>query len=102
MPSSPPAIDTLQRLVDQVQVLSTVAETLTLRLLELEERIQVHERSVDESQARGLGPLAEQRLADTEERLQGLEQMLASSASAAPAETDGGWTPEDDGVESGQ
>lgn len=102
MPASPPAIDTLQRLVDQVQVLSTVAETLTLRLLELEERILVHERSVDESRARGLGPEAEQRLADTEERLQGLEQMLASPASAAADEADGGWTPEEDATESNQ
>ena len=79
MAPSPEAIDALQRLVDQVQALSAVAETLTLRLLDLEERILVQEQALVDSQARSLGVVAEQRLADTEERLRGLEQMLASS-----------------------
>ncbi|MFM8526386.1 MAG: hypothetical protein ACKOCM_12315 [Cyanobacteriota bacterium] len=101
MPSNSPAIDTLQRLVDQVQTLSTVAETLTLRLLELEERIENHERSIEASRSRGLGPEAEERLAETEERLLGLEQMLATpdnsspSGVAAASDDDGGWTPEE-------
>ena len=65
--------------MEQVQALSAVAETLTLRLLDLEERILVQEQALGEAQARDLGVLAERRLADTEERLRGLEQMLASS-----------------------
>lgn len=83
MASSPPAIETLQRLVDQVQVLSSVLETLTLRLLELEERLQVQERLVLEAGSQSLGPLAERRLADTEARLSGLEQLLANTAQPA-------------------
>lgn len=78
MASSPVAIDTMQRLVDQVQALSSVAETLTLRLLELEERLQRQERAIAEPVALDLGALAERRLAESEQRLQGLEQMLAA------------------------
>lgn len=78
MAPSSVAIDTMQRLVDQVQALSSVAETLTLRLLELEERLQRQERAIAEPVALDLGALAERRLAESEQRLQGLEQMLAS------------------------
>jgi hypothetical protein len=79
MASSPLAIDTLQRLVDQVQALSLVVETLTLRLLELEERLLVQERYRHDALRQSLGPLAERRLAETEQRLVGLEQLLAPS-----------------------
>ena len=79
MASSPLAIDTLQRLVDQVQALSLVVETLTLRLLELEERLLVQERYRHDASRQSLGPLAERRLAETEQRLMGLEQLLAPS-----------------------
>lgn len=78
MAPSSVAIDTMQRLVDQVQALSSVAETLTLRLLELEERLQRQERAIAEPVALDLGALAERRLAESELRLQGLEQMLAA------------------------
>lgn len=84
MTVSPAAIDTLQRLVEQVQALSSVVETLTLRLLDLEERLQLQERLVSEATPVGLAPEAEQRLADTEERLQGLEQMLAPESQPHP------------------
>lgn len=86
MALSAAAIETLQRLVDQVQALSSVAETLTLRLLDLEERLQVQERAAVASRGTGLGSLAERRLADTEERLQGLEQMLATAPFSVAAE----------------
>lgn len=86
MALSSAAIDTMQRLVDQVQALSSVAETLTLRLLELEERLQRHERAISEPATLDLGALAERRLAESEQRLQGLEQMLASLPLAQGAE----------------
>jgi hypothetical protein len=80
MASSSLAIDTLQRLVDQVQALSAVVETLTLRLLELEERLLEQERHLHAAEPQSLGPAAERRLAETEQRLLGLEQLLAPSA----------------------
>ena len=83
-----PASDPLQRLVDQVQSLSALLETLTLRLLEIEERLAAHERDVEEAQSRSLGAEAERRLADTEERLQDLEKMLAASPPALSASID--------------
>ena len=81
MTVSPAAIETLQRLVEQVQALSSVVETLTLRLLDLEERLQ---HLATASNRLTLEPEAERRLAETEERLQGLEQMLAPAAAPQP------------------
>ena len=84
MTVSPAAIETLQRLVEQVQALSSVVETLTLRLLDLEERLQHQEHLATASNRLTLEPEAERRLAETGERLQGLEQMLAPAAAPQP------------------
>ena len=78
MDPAPKAIDTLQRLVDQVHALSAVTETLTLRLLDLEERVLRQERLAVASRTPSLDAPAARRLAETEERLQELEQMLAA------------------------
>lgn len=85
MTVSPAAIETLQRLVEQVQALSSVVETLTLRLLDLEERLQHQEHLANASNRLTLEPGAERLLAETEERLQGLEQMLAPAVTSHPA-----------------
>jgi len=86
----------LTRLADQLQLLSELTETLTVRLLELEEKVA----AVDQ----GLQPLLAQqrsaeaselaadtllRLDDTEERLMRLEGLLSglrTTAAGEPAE----------------
>ena len=75
--------DCTQRLADQLQTLSEVAETLTFRLLELEERLAAQELKVGsllEGQGGDLGDLAEDtelRLGDTEDRLARVEGLLS-------------------------
>jgi len=70
------------RLADQLQVLSQVAEALTYRLLELEERLEGHELRTDEQleQLAGLeavhGEAVDQRLDDTQARLARIETAL--------------------------
>ena len=67
--------DASLRLADQLQVLSQVAEALTYRLLEVEERLEGQEDRIGERllEASGLeashGLAMEERLGDTEERL---------------------------------
>ncbi len=74
--------DSSLRLADQLQVLSQVAEALTYRLLELEERLEGQEGRIDErlQEAAGLesahGVAMDQRLGDTEERLARIEAAL--------------------------
>jgi len=71
-----------QRLADQLQTLSEVAEAITFRLLELEERLAAQELRLEpllEGQADGQGLLADEtelRLDDTEDRLARLEGLL--------------------------
>ncbi len=68
------------RLADQLQVLSQVAESLTYRLLELEERLAGQERLLDErlgsAQDPRHGEALDHRLDDTEERLARIETAL--------------------------
>ncbi len=78
---SPPE-DSSLRLADQLQVLSQVAEALTYRLLELEERLGGHEdrigarlEEVADLEATH-GAAMDERLGDTEERLARIEAAL--------------------------
>ena len=74
--------DCTQRLADQLQTLSEVAEAITFRLLELEERLAAQELRLEpllEGQADSQGVLADEtelRLDDTEDRLARLEGLL--------------------------
>jgi hypothetical protein len=74
--------DASLRLADQLQVLSQVAEALTYRLLELEERLEGQEHRIGErlEEAAGLeavhGVAMDQRLGDTEERPARIEAAL--------------------------
>ncbi len=82
MASVPLSADSTLRLADQLQVLSQVAESLTYRLLELEERLERQEQVIAEGLAEAAGRETEhgdamdQRLDDTEERLAGIEAVL--------------------------
>jgi hypothetical protein len=77
-----------QRLSEQLQALSQVGETLTLRLLELEERLGGLEDQLQDLQ---LGELSQadhtsetdELLAATEERIARLEDLLTAAAPAA-------------------
>ena len=83
--------DCTQRLADQLQTLSEVAETLTFRLLELEERLAAQELKVHsllEGQGGGFGEASEDtelRLGDTEDRLARLEGLLSGLDSPGAA-----------------
>ncbi|MEB3263823.1 MAG: hypothetical protein VKJ66_05560 [Synechococcus sp.] len=86
MASAREAADSALRLAEQLQALSQVAETLTYRLLDLEERLVAQERRSGDQfeEARGAALLAaeatELRLLETEDRLARLEAMLSGSA----------------------
>jgi len=74
-----------QRLSEQLQALSQVGETLTLRLLELEERLGGLEEQLLEldSRSQGQGELSGdtgELLAATEERIARLEDLLTGQA----------------------
>jgi hypothetical protein len=80
MASELTAADVTHRLADQLQVLSQVAETLTFRLLDLEERLAGQELQFQGGSA-GCDLISggtELRLAETEERLTRLESLLES------------------------
>ena len=78
----PHSADASLRLADQLQVLSQVTESLTYRLLELEERLGNQERRIGErleeaaAQEAVHGDVMAQRLGDTEERLARIEAAL--------------------------
>ncbi|MFO7630812.1 MAG: hypothetical protein R6W06_15130 [Prochlorococcaceae cyanobacterium] len=80
-----------ERLVDQLQSLTEVAETLTLRLLELEDRLAAQERQLQPLLQGGQGSDSdadafeetESRLAETEERLERLEALLNAPPTSA-------------------
>ena len=82
MAPSSASLDCTQRLADQLQSLTEVAETLTLRLLDLEERFAAQEQALhpllagDGSADREALEVAEVRLDDTEQRLGRLESLL--------------------------
>jgi hypothetical protein len=80
MASELTAADVTHRLADQLQVLSQVAETLTFRLLDLEERLAGQELQLKGGSAGSdlIADGTELRLAETEERLTRLESLLES------------------------
>ena len=65
--------DCTQRLAAQLRALSEVTETLTVRLLELEERLLAQESKLEPRMAED----TEFRMADTEDRLARLEGLLS-------------------------
>lgn len=69
----------LDRLADQMRVLSELTETLTYRLLELEEKLAVSEESLRpfrEAEPPCVDEEMESRLLATEEKLDRIESML--------------------------
>lgn len=73
--------DPALRLTDQLNTLSEVVETLTYRLLELEERLAASDGRLEDIVAKadtasGASEEMELRLVDTEERLLRIEAML--------------------------
>lgn len=77
-----PVSPTNERLAQQLNLLSQVMETLTYRVLELEERLAAQELRLQalkeqSSPTSTLDPAAEWRLDDTEQRLQQLEALLS-------------------------
>jgi hypothetical protein len=97
--SSATAAAPLPRLAEQLRVLSELTETLTYRLLELEERLASQELRIapllegaagDPAGAAVLQDEMELRLEDTEERLSRLEGVLSgleTPASGTPLAT---------------
>lgn len=82
MASVPTPAVSVHRLAEHLHQLSEVAESLTYRLLELEERLETQElqlRSITESVAGtelGSGVELEGRMVETEQRLTRIEAML--------------------------
>jgi len=81
-----------ERLADQLHTLSQVVETITYRLLELEERLTEQEsqlQALDQQSGASvqLSDGAEQRFDDTEERLVRLESLLNGLEPAPSAGT---------------
>ncbi|NDC15538.1 MAG: hypothetical protein EBZ76_10335 [Synechococcaceae bacterium WB9_2_170] len=87
MASELTAADVTHRLADQLQMLSQVAETLTFRLLDLEERLAGQELQLKGGSAGSdlITGGTELRLAETEGRLTRLESLLESGL---PGEVD--------------
>ena len=90
MTDSGTATAAMGRLTHQLHTLSQVSESLTYRLLELEERVADLDRLLQpllaarSAQSAQLSEDAELRLDDTESRLTRLESMLSSLDSATP------------------
>jgi uncharacterized coiled-coil protein SlyX len=84
------------RLAHQLQMLSELSESLTYRLLELEERVAALDRMLQplldahSGASALLAEDAELRLDDTEARLSQLESLLSGYASAASAQAQQG------------
>jgi hypothetical protein len=76
----------LARLADQLHGLSRLAETLTIRLLELEERLQAQQERMDpileaaQSSDPAQAEVLDLRLEETEQRLAQLESLLQGGA----------------------
>jgi hypothetical protein len=89
-PPTDPAGDPLIRLSQQLHALSRVAETLTVRLLEVEERLALQqERLQPLIEAADSGDpdrreAMDQRLEDTEQRLAQLEELLHARPALRP------------------
>jgi uncharacterized coiled-coil protein SlyX len=73
------------RFADQLHALSRVAETLTYRLLDLEEKLAAQEQTLSSLIHSALGndpgqtEQMDQRLGDTESRLAHIEELLAAA-----------------------
>lgn len=84
-------LDCTRRLADQLQALTEVAETLTLRLLDLEDRLAAQEGQLQPllGVANADDPEAleatELRLSDTEDRLGRLESLLNAPQASGSA-----------------
>ena len=82
-PSARSPADAGDRLAQQLQALSQVLETLTYRLLELEEMVALQEQSVRALQQQGSAAASSNaaalRMDDTEQRLSNLESLLADA-----------------------
>lgn len=79
MESLHPSALSSHRLADHLRVLSEVAETLTYRLVELEERLAVQENQLQvllQGHDSVIGEEIDDRLAGTEERLARIEALL--------------------------
>jgi hypothetical protein len=70
----------VDRVANQLNTLSEVLETLTVRLLELEERLETHHQEVQSFRNLAASPEpaggSDLRLEDTEERLSRVEALL--------------------------
>jgi hypothetical protein len=79
----------LERLADQLSTLSELTETLTYRLLDLEERLEQREAQIQsflEGAAGAESAIAlEERLAETDDRISRIEAVLEGEASGHPA-----------------
>jgi uncharacterized coiled-coil protein SlyX len=81
----PEPAETSRRVGDQLHALSRVAETLTYRLLDLEERLAAQEQALGSLLGSALGSdpdqveQMDQRLGDTEARLAHIEELLAGA-----------------------
>jgi uncharacterized coiled-coil protein SlyX len=89
-PSEPSRPEGQERLAEQLHTLSRVVETITYRLLELEERLALQESQLHDLQQQTAGSQqlsdgAELRFDDTEERLGRLESLLNGLGSPAAA-----------------
>jgi uncharacterized coiled-coil protein SlyX len=84
-PASAEPAEISRRFGDQLHALSTVAETLTYRLLDLEERLEAQEQSLGSLIGSALGSdpdqvvQMDQRLGDTEARLAHIEELLTGA-----------------------
>lgn len=79
MESLHPSAPCSHRLADHLMVLSEVAETLTYRLVELEERLAAQENQLQlllQGQDSLIGEEIDDRLAGTEQRLARIEALL--------------------------
>ena len=74
-----------QRLADQLQALSVLAESLTIRVLELEERLLAQERRAHPGEDAASRQELELRLEDTDQRLLRIEALLHDLERPAPS-----------------
>jgi hypothetical protein len=85
-------VDPTRRLVDQLNALSELTESLAFRLVELEERLAASEMLIqpllEAATAAGPAEYTELRLDDTEDRIARLESLLNGVASAAGGKPD--------------
>lgn len=85
-----PAAPAVDRLADQLNTLSEVVETLTFRLLELEEQVSVQQQRLEplmeasEREDERHDALRKLRFDQTEQRLSHLEQLLQVAQGPGP------------------